>query len=156
MTQATNTGLPTSQCAPRRVAARRGMLSLGVGLIALLAGCGQTERTITVTSEPSGAMVYVNGVEKGRTPVTFDFVWYGDYRFELSKDGCETLKDHRKVKAPPHEWVGVDLVKEVFIPATFTDAKSFHFVLMPMAKVTEGELIERAQAMRDETLHKEN
>ena len=33
---------------------------------AALAGCGRTERTITVTSDPDGALVYANGVEVGR------------------------------------------------------------------------------------------
>lgn len=147
--------------APLRVAAKQcvvmwRMSAVCVLLAAVLAGCGQTDRTITVTSDPPGALVVVNGVDQGRTPVTFDFVWYGDYRFVLSKDGYETLKDHRKVKAPPHEWVGADVIKEVFIPRKFHDDKTFHFELRPMQAVSEAELIERAQALRDQTLHKDN
>jgi len=119
----------------------------------LTGGCGKVERTITLTSEPSNARVYVNGKEMGRTPVTFDFLWYGDYRFELSVDGCETLRTHRHVRAKPHQWVPFDLVTEVFIPATFRDDKFFHFALTPMAKVDEDELVKRAETLRDRTIH---
>jgi hypothetical protein len=108
---------------------------------------------MTVESDPPGAMVIVNGVQKGRTPVTFDFLWYGDYRFILSKDGFETLKDHRKVQAPPDEWVGVDLFKTVFVPVVTHDDKAFHFTLTPMQPVAEADLIHRADEMRDDTLH---
>ena len=123
--------------------------------LVLLAGCGQTQRTITVESNPPGALVTVNGVQKGRTPVTFDFIWYGDYRFILSKDGYETLKEHRQVLAPPDEWVGVDLIKTVFVPVITHDDKKFDFVLSPMQPVVEGDLIRRADDLRDETLHGE-
>lgn len=129
-----------------------GLSLLAIG--AVLCGCGQTERTITVTSDPPGAMVQANGVYKGRTPVTFEFIWYGDYDFELQLEGHETLRDNRHVRAAVHEWPVIDLFKEVFIPATFRDDKSFHFTLMPLPVVADGEMIERGDAMKDETLHR--
>ncbi len=122
-------------------------------LAVLVGGCGQTERTLTVTSEPAGAHVIVNGVDKGRTPVTFDFLWYGDYRFELSADGYETLKTNRHVRAPVYQWVGADLLTEALIPVTLRDDKHFHFTLEEMAEVAADELILRAQGLRDRTLH---
>ena len=60
-------------------------MALGVGLLSLLCGCQQ--RTIRVTSEPSGAVAYLNDVEVGRTPVEVDFTWFGTYEVRLEKEG---------------------------------------------------------------------
>ena len=45
------------------------------------------ERTIAVRTTPPGALVTVNDVEQGRTPVTFPFTWYGNYRVRLELPG---------------------------------------------------------------------
>ncbi|MCG3180752.1 MAG: hypothetical protein BIFFINMI_03115 [Phycisphaerae bacterium] len=128
-------------------------LLLGAALAAVAmagAGCGQVERTMTITSDPSGALVYVNGVEKGRTPVTFEFVWYGDYRIELRKEGYETVKDHRNVRAPWHQWVGVDLMTELFYPGKLTDHQTFHFAMAREVPSSEETLERLARQRRDE------
>src|SRR5258706_9997592 len=57
--------------------------------LALVAGC--VERTMTIKSDPPGALVYLNDREIGRTPVTRDFTWYGDYQVEIRKDGYESV-----------------------------------------------------------------
>ena len=48
-----------------------------------LGGC--VERKLVIGSSPEGALLQVNDVEIGRTPVTVPFKWYGDYdlRFHL-------------------------------------------------------------------------
>lgn len=61
-----------------------------VALIAMLpavfsSGC--VRRTITITSEPSGALVHLNDTEIGRTPVTVGFTHYGVYDVRLSHEG---------------------------------------------------------------------
>jgi hypothetical protein len=43
-------------------------------LVALLCGC---ESAVTITSEPSGARVWIDGVERGATPVTTTVEWKG-------------------------------------------------------------------------------
>ena len=48
-------------------------------LAALTACAGCVERLITVTSQPSGSLVYLNDEEVGRTPVTVPFTFYGVY-----------------------------------------------------------------------------
>ena len=62
--------------------------------LALLAGC--VERTIKITSQPSGALVYLNDEEVGRTPTEVRFTFYGDYSVILRKEGHETLNTRRK------------------------------------------------------------
>jgi hypothetical protein len=116
-------------------------------------GCGQVERTMTITSDPSGALVYVNGVEKGRTPATIDFKWYGDYRFELRKDGYETLKTNRHVRAAWHQWIGMDVMTEIFYPGKLTDHKDFHFELVQAPAVNEEALITEAKRFRDDAIY---
>jgi hypothetical protein len=121
--------------------------------VSVFAGCGRAEPTITVTSEPSGALVFANDVEVGRTPVTFDITWYGDYRFEVVKEGYERLRTHQRIYAHPAQWLGVDLFFEVFVPVTIRSNTPVHFELTPLAKISEADLVEAARKLRDETLH---
>lgn len=51
----------------------------------LLTGC--LERTITITSQPTGALVHLNDREVGRTPVVVPFTFYGTYTVRLEHDG---------------------------------------------------------------------
>ena len=57
--------------------------------IVLLGGC--VKRTIMVTSDPEGALVWLNEREVGRTPVEVEFLYYGTYDVRLVKDGYEPL-----------------------------------------------------------------
>ena len=75
----------------------------------LLAGTGGcVRRTLTVTTDPPGALIYLNGVEAGRTPLERDFVYYGTYDVAVRKEGYETLKTQGKVIAPWWQWVPFD------------------------------------------------
>ncbi len=56
----------------------------------VLFGSGCVQRQLTVTTDPPGTLVHLNGQEFGRTPVTRDFTWYGTYDVELRKEGYET------------------------------------------------------------------
>ncbi len=51
----------------------------------LCTGC--IERLITVSSQPPGALVYLNDEEVGRTPVTVPFRFYGVYDVRLEHEG---------------------------------------------------------------------
>ena len=120
------------------------------GMLALLAcaltGC--VERRIVITSEPSGATVFLNDTEVGRTPVEVDFTYYGVYDVRLRKEGCEPLVTTAKASAPFYEWPGVDLVA-MMIPVTKKTRIDWHFDLAP-ADADESALLERAKAMRTE------
>ena len=100
-------------------------------LLALLGascgGCG-VERTITITSNPPGAMVTLNDQEIGRTPVTHDFFWYGTYDVELRDDGYKTLKTTGKVWAPWWQVPPIDLVAEL-APVRSYDHHFLHYTL---------------------------
>jgi hypothetical protein len=89
------------------------IIRLGVPLgILLAAGCAH--RSINITSQPVGALVYINGVEAGRTPMKYDFDIYGDFDVVLRMEGYETLKTHQNIKTPLHELPPFDLLSELF------------------------------------------
>jgi hypothetical protein len=98
--------------------------------LSLATGCG-VHRTLTVKSYPEGALVYLNGLEVGRTPVQHDFVWYGTYDVELRKDGYQTLKTRGKVFAPWWQWVPIDLFAEL-VPFHLHDQQKLSYRLDPM------------------------
>ena len=58
-----------------------------VTVAATLSLTGCIERLITVTSQPAGALVYLNDEEVGRTPVTVPFRFYGVYDVRLEHEG---------------------------------------------------------------------
>ena len=97
-----NDVMPNVACRPRA--------SLLLPLLAAAAACSGS---LTVKSDPPGALVYLNGEEVGRTPMTRDFTWYGTYDVELRKEGYETLKTSGKVIAPWWQWVPIDLFAEL-------------------------------------------
>lgn len=116
-----------------------------------LAGC--IERRIRVTSEPPGAIVWLNDREIGRTPVETGFTFHGDYDVRLALDGYEPVHTERRAEAPVHEWPGIDLVATA-LPITFDNTIEWHFDLEPSLEVTqqrdayEADLIERAERLR--------
>ena len=91
-----------------------------------LAGC--VERELVITSEPSGALVYISDVEVGRTPLRHPFTWYGDYDIILRMDGWETLKTHRNLRMPAYEVPPADLFSHL-APWTYHDTRYLHFKL---------------------------
>ncbi|MBN1554877.1 MAG: PEGA domain-containing protein [Phycisphaerae bacterium] len=127
------------------------MRNVLVMLIPAVLCVGCVEREWTIRSEPEGAIVWVSGVEKGRTPVTFDFTWYGNYEVILRKEGYETLKTSVNLKPPVYEYVGIDFFSEI-APWTYHDRRETLHVLKKTVPPTEEELKQRAREMRQENL----
>lgn len=133
---------------------RRRFLCFALLAAAPLAGC--VERTITVTSEPPGAIVWLNDVEIGRTPVETGFTFYGTYDVRLRLEGYESVIESRKANAPVYDLPAIDLIAEA-IPARIQSAFAWHFVLTPLPERVEGadqdalreDLLDRARGLRD-------
>jgi hypothetical protein len=126
------------------------MILLSAGLVPMmLLGC--VEREWTLRTEPAGAIVWVSGVEKGRTPVTIDFTWYGEYEVIFRKEGYETLKTTVKLDPPPYEYLGADFFSEI-APWTYHDRRETLHTLSPRKDPPTDELIRRAEQLRGETL----
>ena len=96
-------------------------------LVALSCG-GCVQRIISIDSNPPGALVTLNDLEVGRTPMTKEFLWYGDYDVVLRLHGYETLKTHAPVPAPWWQFIPLDLFTEV-LPVK--DVHHFTFTLHP-------------------------
>ena len=93
----------------------KSVLISSVLILSLCGGC--VRRQITVTSNPSGALVYMNDQELGRTPFTKDFTWYGRYEVAVRTDEYQSLKTHTSVYAPFWQWVPLDAVTDL-LPVT--------------------------------------
>jgi hypothetical protein len=113
----------------------------------LMGGC--VEQTMTITTDPPGALVSLNGQELGRTPLQQDFIWYGNYDVAVRKDGYQTLKTHKWVKAPWWNWPPFDLIADC-LPWQIRDHEHLKFALAPVtsAATQPSVLMERAMEMQ--------
>lgn len=123
-------------------------------LISAAAGVpGCLKRTIHVTSEPPGALVWLNDVEVGRTPLETDFTYYGLYSVRIRKEGFEPVVTTKRAKAPLYEWPVVDLAAEAW-PQTIETNIRWHFDLSPTAERVDAQTarqdaVGRAREMRN-------
>ncbi len=121
-------------------------------LVVALTSSACVRRTIKITTEPPNARVFLNDQEIGRSEVTTDFLWYGDYGVTIRKEGYETLQTNWTVKAPWYQWVPFDFFSEVLWPGELHDQHERHFVLEPARTPTQEELVERAVETRERAL----
>jgi len=115
-------------------------------LLVCLLGVGCVERTISISSRPSGALVYLNDKEVGRTPVTVPFTFYGVYDVRLEAEGFAPLWTKKKAKAPWWEAPGPDLIAEA-IPGNQAHLQ-WHFDMKPAQPTDPDKLTDRAQQMQ--------
>ena len=98
------------------------------GLVLTATGC--VRRSMSIQTDPPGALVYLNGEEAGRTPLQRDFLWYGTYDVVIRKEGAETLRTRQRVIAPWWQWPPFDLFAELF---PLDDKRSYQYTLTPAA-----------------------
>ena len=119
-------------------------LALAASLCALSA-CNQ--RTLEITSEPPGALVKLNDIEVGRTPLQVNFKYYGVYDVRLALEGYENLATSAEAVAPWYEYPGPDLATA----ATSTNVRrGWNFILVPLptdARTLEQQLIVRGREL---------
>lgn len=137
-----------------RTTALRVWTASAAALVVFVGGCA--DRRILVTSEPSGATVFINDVEVGRTPVSAGFTYYGVYDVRLRRDGFEPISTSAKADAPLYEYAGADLITEAIPGGVLTEVK-WHFTMTPSPehgtdkKTFEADLIRRAAELRAAT-----
>jgi hypothetical protein len=107
---------------------RRMLLLLATPLLTV--GCVQ--RTMTINSDPPGAVVVMNDQELGRTPLTKGFTWYGTYDVQVRMEGYETLSKKEPVIAPVWQWPPFDLAAELW-PGHLKDERHLLYTLKPVA-----------------------
>jgi len=112
--------------------------------------CGCVERTMQVKSDPPGALVFVNGDEKGRTPYIEHFDFYGTMEFRLEKDGYRTKTELVKVKPPIYQRFPLDFFFEVIWPFKIVDGHTFAFNLDKRTKAEPEKVVKRARKLKKE------
>ncbi|MHC4079998.1 MAG: PEGA domain-containing protein [Planctomycetota bacterium] len=112
----------------------------------LATGC--VRRTITISTDPSGAMVWLNDREVGRSPIDVDFDYYGTYDVRLEREGYEPQMTSGDAKAPWWDTVVLDLVAEV-LPFDFHSRVEWHYALEPIDDDPEA-LAQRARELRSQ------
>lgn len=119
-----------------------------VCLCVLSLGC--VERRLLITSEPAGALVYLNDQEVGRTPLEVPFTWYGTYDVRLEREGYQTLDTQQTAEQPWWEKPGPDLFAEA-VPDKRVEI-AWHLKMkeaQPASEVDPDRLLEFAQQLRE-------
>lgn len=126
-----------------------GRCIVGMLLIGLLGGC--VERTLTIRSNPPGALVYMNDQELGRTPLSRRFLWYGYYDVQVRKEGYQTLNTTTPIIAPWWQWVPIDFVAEI-LPLRLEDSQFVSYTLKPLSaqQVDPQSIVDRGQALGEQ------
>lgn len=132
----------------RRVSARPQAV-LAVLLLVLLGGLsGCVQRRMMIRSNPPGALVYVDDYPIGTTPIATDFLYYGQRKIRLVKDGYETLTVMQSVPSPWYEIPPVDFVAENLVPGEIRDHRTFSYQLVPQTIAPTDQLLSRAESLR--------
>ena len=129
--------------------AREAVKSIALASI-LLSGC--VDRRYVVTTDPPGAVVYVNDQYLGATPVDNHFIYYGKTHFKIVKEGYETLQVDQDVKSPWYEYPPLDFFSETLLPYTVIDRREFNYKLEPRKLPDQTQFIQQAQILREKGL----
>ncbi len=138
------------------VSLRRITLLAAAGFCLLTAGC--VEQSITVVTSPSNSLVYLNDVQRGRSPCTVPFEFYGTYDVRLrARKNIGTavnpdyvyyyLHTHKTTIRPWYQWYGIDLIADL-LPMHIKDHQIWAFDLKKVREPTTTELIQRANALK--------
>jgi hypothetical protein len=111
-----------------------------------LATTGCVRRTIEISTTPEGALVWVNGREVGRTPLSVDFTHYGTYDLMIKKKGWEPIIDAKTTPVPILDSAGLDLIVEI-LPVDVHHVVKWH-IDMERRDGSRRALLKRANELR--------
>lgn len=131
--------------------------------ILLVIGCatpgGCVLRSLTVDSEPSGAMVYLDDELIGETPVTTTFTYYGTRKITLEKVDAEgrLLYERKivyeKIKPPFYQILPLDFFSEIVLPMELKDEHYFTYQLDQLRQLPktehQKEVVRNAEQLRE-------
>lgn len=136
---------------------KTGFISLWLLCCAMLGGC--VLRSLTIDSQPPGAMVYLDDELIGETPVTTPFTYYGVRKITLEKVDAEGRLIYErkivyeKIKAPFYQILPLDFFSELIIPAKLKDEHYFAYQLDPIQEVSQAErqaeIMKNAEELRE-------
>ena len=119
---------------------------------ALAFGC--VRRVVDISSDPDGAVVWVNDREVGATPVEVDFIHYGEFDVQVFMPGYEPITSSAKASAPVWDLPGLDFFAEI-LPVDLVSRNSWHFALE--VEERDADALElRAVSLRNRLLEEES
>jgi hypothetical protein len=111
-----------------------------------LAGCVQ--RSLVIRTDPPGARVFVNGAEKGPSPVTVPYVHPGRMSVRVEKEGFESLATEVTTPSTPDTLPVLDFFAENVRLSRVNRETVVDYRLTPLRRTsyTESELREMLRA----------
>src|SRR5262245_31624759 len=104
---------------------------LGVAMCSAgLTGC--VERRFVVLTDPPGAYLLVDNEPRGYTPQDDPYIYYGNRRFTIYKDGYQTLQVDQKITMPWYQYFPLDFFFENIWPFRIVDRREFVYQLTPL------------------------
>ncbi|MBR6435758.1 MAG: PEGA domain-containing protein [Thermoguttaceae bacterium] len=117
--------------------------------LSILPAGGCVHRRMTITSDPPGAMVYIDNHQIGPTPISHDFTYYGTRNFRLEKDGYETVNELRNIKAPWYQIPPLDFFSDNFAGRDINDHRYLNFQLRRSPEESENDIIARGLELKN-------
>lgn len=133
----------------RRVRTARACV-LAAALALFLPATGCVQRRLTILSNPPGAMVYIGRQEIGVTPVSTDYVYYGNRQITLEKPGYETLTVSQPIRPPWYQIPPLDVISDNFALHEVRDERVLTYDLIPQVVVPKQDLLRRANGLRQD------
>jgi len=127
-----------------------------VAIIFTFSGC--VTRSITVKTDPSNALVYLDNKLIGESPVTIPFTYYGTRKIMIEKkdeDGALTHERtivYEKIKAPVYEVFPLDFFSEIVWPRELKDDHVLSYNLVELellsTKERQEKVLKNAEELR--------
>jgi len=127
-----------------------------VAIIFAFSGC--VTRSITVKTEPSNALIYIDDELIGESPVTMPFTYYGTRKILIERKDEDGVLTHErtivfeKIKAPIYEVFPLDFFSELLWPREIKDDQvlSYNLVkLEPLSiKERQEKVLKNAEELR--------
>jgi hypothetical protein len=112
---------------------------------------GCVSRRVAIQSNPPGALVLIDGQEKGYTPYSMDFTYYGTREIQLVKPGFETLTVMQKTPAPWYQVFPIEFFADNLWPCRATNRNNFYYQMQPHVIAPVEELLDNAESLRTQS-----
>jgi len=123
---------------------------------------GCVTRSLTVETDPSNALVYIDNELIGESPVTVPFTYYGTRKIMIEKKDEDGVLTHErtivyeKIKAPYYEIFPLDFVSEIVWPRELKDDHVLSYKLAELEPLSTKELQEKVLKNAEELRQRVN